>query len=63
MIKDEEKGIELKVNEAVQNKLSLIKTEIANAAKKLQPAQHLRFTLNTIDSYLNELKDEAKQLI
>lgn len=60
--KQEEKGIELRLIEAQQNKLAVVKTEISTMANKLSPAQHLRFVLNTIDQHINELKDEAKKL-
>lgn len=61
-IKEEEKGVELRINEAIRNKLSTVKEEIAAASNKLSPAQHMRFTLNTIDQHINELVAAAKQL-
>lgn len=61
-IREEEKGLELRINEAIRNKLDIVKNEVASAANKLSVNQHLRFVMNTLDQHINELKDEAKRL-
>lgn len=61
-IKEETSNLEIKVNQALQTELGKVKDEVAIAANKLKPEQHLRHMLNTLDQHLNQLKDEAKEL-